>query len=189
MDELLTAVWPVSFRRLCPLALPTHACVVNHARGRSAHATAPGTARHRPSPWCGIDPTRPPKACWTERSPSRDAAAAAGPEHIGPPAVHVQRSSAPAAGSAVVAGSPQAAHRQVRAAVSTQDCSQQAPRRFSGSGSARAMSREGWALREQRGGACMMGSTGSTVSPVSPSSRCRPARSSTWPRASLIALR
>ena len=96
---------------------------------------------------------------------------------------------APAAGSAVAAGSPQAAHRQVRPAVSTLDCSQQAPRRFSRSGSARAMSREGEPLREQRGGGCVTGSTGSTVSPVSPSSRCRPARCSTWPRASSIVLR
>ena len=50
MDELLTAVWPVSFRRLCPLPLPTHARVVNHARGRSAlpqrlaHSTPPAIA-------------------------------------------------------------------------------------------------------------------------------------------------
>ena len=54
----------------------------------------------------------------------------------------------------VVAGSPQAAHRQVRAAVSTLDCSQQAPRRSPGSGSVGAMSRLSEALREQRGGGC-----------------------------------
>ena len=53
-----------------------------------------------------------------------------------------------------VAGSPQAAHRQVRAAVSTLDCSQQAPRRSPGSGSVGAMSRLSEALREQRGGGC-----------------------------------
>jgi hypothetical protein len=49
-----------------------------------------------------------------------------------------------------VAGSPQAAHRQVRAAVSDPDCSWPAPGRPSGSGSAGAMSRVGGALREQR---------------------------------------
>ena len=58
---------------------------------------------------------------------------------------------APAAGSPGPAGSPQAARRHVRAAVSDLDCSLPAPRRPSGSGSAGAMSRVGGALREQRG--------------------------------------
>ena len=68
------------------------------------------TARHRPSPWCGIDPTRPPRACWTERSPSRDVAAAAGPEHIRPPEVHSEQSSSSRqrCGSRQPTGSPQA---------------------------------------------------------------------------------
>ena len=67
------------------------------------------TARHRPSPWCGIDPTRPPRACWTERSPSRDAAAAAGPEHIGTPAVHSEAAlQQQRCGGRQPAGSPQA---------------------------------------------------------------------------------
>jgi hypothetical protein len=62
---------------------------------------------------------------------------------------------APAAGSPGPAGSPQAARRHVRAAVSDLDCSLPAPRRPSGSGSAGAMSRVGGALREQRGGGCV----------------------------------
>ena len=96
-------------------------------------------------------PPAPPnahKSCRTDQGPNRDAAAAAGPEQTG------LADRAPAAGSAAVAGSPQAARWHVRAAVSDPDCSWPAPGRPSGSGSAGAMSRVGGALREQRGGGC-----------------------------------
>ena len=49
-------------------------------------------------------------------------------------------------------GGRQPAAHGIRAAVSTPDCSQQAPRRPSGLGSVEAMSSLSGALREQRGG-------------------------------------
>ena len=94
-------------------------------------------------------PRTPPKSCWTDQGPNRDAPAAAGPEQTG------LADRAPAARSAAAAGSPQAARWQVRAAVSDPNCSRPAPGRPSGSGSAGAMSRVSRALREQRGGGCV----------------------------------
>ena len=90
-----------------------------------------------------------PKSCRTDQGPNRDAPAAAGHEQTG------LADRAPAARSAAVAGSPQAARWQVRAAVSDPNCSRPAPGRPSGSGSAGAMSRVSRALREQRGGGCV----------------------------------
>eukprot|EP01046_Picozoa_sp_COSAG06_P009139 COSAG06_NODE_473_length_15308_cov_162.912952_2_plen_212_part_00 len=89
-------------------------------------------------------PPNAPKSCRTDQGPNRDAPAAAGPEQTG------LADRAPAARSAVAAGSPQAARWQVRAAVSDPNCSRPAPGRPSGSGSAGAMSRVSRALREQR---------------------------------------
>ena len=94
-------------------------------------------------------PPNAPKSCRTDQGPNRDAPAAAGPEQTG------LADRAPAARSAAVAGSPQAARWQVRAAVSDPNCSRPAPGRPSGSGSAGAMSRVSRALREQRGGGCV----------------------------------
>jgi hypothetical protein len=77
-----------------------------------------------------------------QQAPSRQAARCSAAEAL-------------AAGSPGPAGSPQAARRHVRAAVSDPDCSLPAPRRPTGSGSAGAMSRVGGALREQPGGGCV----------------------------------
>jgi hypothetical protein len=81
------------------------------------HVSAPAQchARHPPAP------PNTSKSCRTDQGPIRDAAAAAGPEQT------VLTDRAPAAGSTAVAGSPQAARWQVRAAVSDPNCSRPAP--------------------------------------------------------------
>ena len=97
-------------------------------------------------------PPNTPESCRTEQGSNTGAVAAAGPEQTGSA---LQRSRGSGSRQPRPSGSPQAARRHVRAVVSDPDCSMPAPRRPSGSGSARAMSRVGGALREQRGGGCV----------------------------------
>jgi hypothetical protein len=99
-------------------------------------------------------PLTPPRAAGLNRVRTRVRSLQQAPSRQ---AARCSAAEAPAAGSPGPAGSPQAARRHVRAAVSDLDCSLPAPRRPSGSGSAGAMSRVGGALPAVRASGLVQG--------------------------------
>ena len=121
---------------------------VDHSNLTTKHVSAPAQCHTRHLQ----HPLTPPRAAGLNRVRTRVRSLQQAPSRQ---AARCSAAEAPAAGSPGPAGSPQAARRHVRAAVSDLDCSLPAPRRPSGSGSAGAMSRVGGALREQRGGGCV----------------------------------
>ena len=120
----------------------------SHSNLTTKHVSAPAQCHTRHLQ----HPLTPPRAAGLNRVRTRVRSLQQAPSRQ---AARCSAAEAPAAGSPGPAGSPQAARRHVRAAVSDLDCSLPAPRRPSGSGSAGAMSRVGGALREQRGGGCV----------------------------------